>query len=144
MSSDVPGLGQGERGVLGKEPHLGHVILGWECSLSCWGCDRDHEHNDGKEAALCPGSDYMDVSSSVTLGQALPLPQFPHPFVQGDVLAHCLLPDAALGSGGAAVDEGWSRGALGELSVVSSECLCCPQALHPLEDSGSQQGEALQ
>lgn len=49
----------------------------------------------------------------MTLGQALPLPQCPNLFLQRDVTVHALLPDAAAGGGGTAVDEGWGQGALG-------------------------------
>lgn len=55
----------------------------------------------------------MDVSSSVTLGQALALPQCPNLLLQRDVTAQGLLPDAAAGGGGTAVDEGWGQGVLG-------------------------------
>lgn len=80
----------------------------------------------------------MEASCSVTLGQALPLPQFPHLFFfWGDVPAPRLLPDTALGSGGTAVDEGWDQGALGEPSVVSTEPLICPRVLRSPGNSGS-------
>lgn len=42
-------------------PHPGCVILGWDCRLSCWGCDGDCGHRDGKKAALCPGLVHMDA-----------------------------------------------------------------------------------
>lgn len=55
----------------------------------------------------------MDASCSVTLGRALPLPQCPNLLLQRDVTAQGLVPDAAAGGGGTAVDEGWGQGALG-------------------------------
>lgn len=57
----------------------------------------------------------MDASCSVTLGQALPLPQCPCPnlLLQSHAIAQGLLPDVAAGGGGTAVDEGWGQGALG-------------------------------
>lgn len=123
--------------VLGKElpPWACDFGVGLETQLL--GCDGDCGHGDGKEAALCPGSDHMDASCSVTWGQALPLPQFPYALLQGNVPAHRLLPDTTLGSGRTA-DEGWGQRALGELNIVSTEPLSCPRALHPPGDSGSQ------
>lgn len=62
MGRDVSGLaGSGGVAALGRDPHPGHVILGWDCRLSCWGCDGDCGHRDGKKAALCPGSTHTDA-----------------------------------------------------------------------------------
>lgn len=55
----------------------------------------------------------MDASCSVTLGQALPPPQCPNLLLQRDVIACGLLPDAAAGGGGTAVDKDECQGALG-------------------------------
>ena len=105
--------------------------MGWDWRLSCWGYGGDPECGSGQEAALCPGSDHADASCSVTLGQALPLPQFPHLLLQGAVPTHCLLPATAPGSGGATVDEDWGQGALGQPSVFSTDPLSCPGVLRP-------------
>lgn len=71
----------------------------------------------------------MDASWSVTLGQALPLPQCPHLLLQRHATAQGLLPDAAAEGGGTAVDEGWGQGALGsqEMSPQSPRSAfgCC-------------------
>lgn len=54
----------------GRRCQLRLVIWSWERRGGCVG---------RKERALCPGLGCVDTSCSVTLGQAVLLPQFPHP-----------------------------------------------------------------